>query len=80
MLSFNSVSASHFKLYIKNGIEKAFAILLLFFSFPILFLFAILVKYTSKGPVLFKQERVGLRGRKFFQYKLRSMVSDAEHP
>jgi lipopolysaccharide/colanic/teichoic acid biosynthesis glycosyltransferase len=65
-------------LYIKNGIEKIFAIFLFIFSFPVLLLFAILVKYTSKGPILFKQERVGLHGRKFYQYKLRSMVSNAE--
>ena len=78
MLSFHSVTASHFKLYIKNGIEKIFAIILFIFSFPVLLLFAILVKYTSKGPVFFKQERVGLHGRKFYQYKLRSMVSNAE--
>jgi len=78
MLSFHSVNASHFKLYIKNGIEKAFAILLLIFSFPVLVLFGVLVYITSKGPILFKQERVGLHGRKFYQYKLRSMIVDAE--
>ena len=78
MLSFYSVTASHFKLYLKNGIEKAFAILLIVFSFPLLLLFGILVYLTSKGPILFKQERVGLHGRKFYQYKLRSMIVDAE--
>ncbi len=65
MLSFHSVNASHFKLYIKNGIEKVFAVLLLIFSFPVLLLFGVLVYCTSKGPILFKQERVGLHGRKF---------------
>jgi exopolysaccharide biosynthesis polyprenyl glycosylphosphotransferase len=78
MLSFHSVTASHFKLYIKNGIEKVFAVLLIIFSFPVLFLFGLLVYLTSKGPILFKQERVGLHGRKFYQYKLRSMIVDAE--
>ncbi|MBC8255691.1 MAG: sugar transferase [Candidatus Marinimicrobia bacterium] len=78
MLSFHSVTASHFKLYIKNGIEKAFAVLLIIFSFPILLLFGLLVYFTSKGPIFFKQERVGLHGRKFYQYKLRSMIVDAE--
>ena len=78
MLSFHAVTASHFKLYIKNGIEKVFAVLLIIFSFPVLFLFGLLVYLTSKGPILFKQERVGLHGRKFHQYKLRSMVSNAE--
>ena len=78
MLSFHAVKASHFKLYIKNAIEKVFAVLLLIFSFPALLLFGILVYFTSKGPILFKQERVGLHGRKFHQYKLRSMIVDAE--
>jgi len=78
MLSFHSVSASHFKLYIKNGIEKVFAALLIIFSFPVLILFGLLVYFTSKGPIFFKQERVGLHGRKFYQYKLRSMIVDAE--
>jgi len=78
MLSFHAVTASHFKLYIKDGIEKVFAVLLIIFSFPVLFLFGLLVYFTSKGPIFFKQERVGLHGRKFYQYKLRSMIVDAE--
>ncbi|MBN1144791.1 MAG: sugar transferase, partial [Bacteroidales bacterium] len=36
------------------------------------------IKLTSKGPVIFKQERVGLRGRKFYIYKFRTMVQNAE--
>ncbi len=78
MLSFHSLTASYIKLYLKNGIEKVFAIMLLIFSFPLLLLFGVLVYCTSKGPILFKQERVGLHGRKFYQYKLRSMIVDAE--
>lgn len=78
MLSFHAIKASHFKLYIKNGIEKVLAVLLIMFSFPILLLFGLLVYLTSKGPILFKQERVGLHGRKFHQYKLRSMIVGAE--
>ena len=39
---------------------------------------AIIIKLDSKGPVLFKQERVGLNGRRFKMYKFRSMVADAE--
>ena len=78
MLSFQTVSANHIKLYAKNSIEKVFALFLLLFSLPILLLFGVMVKCTTKGSVFFKQERVGLHGRKFYQYKLRSMVSDAE--
>ena len=41
--------------------------------FPLLLLIAILVKCTSKGPVIFKQERVGLHNKTFQMYKFRSM-------
>tara|TARA_B100001250_G_C19807888_1_gene794261 strand:- start:553 stop:1998 length:1446 start_codon:yes stop_codon:yes gene_type:complete len=78
MLSFESVLANHFKLYIKNVLEKIFALLLLIFTFPILLFFGVLVKLTSKGPVIYKQLRVGLQGRRFYQYKIRSMVNNAE--
>lgn len=45
---------------------------------PFLLLIAVLVKVTSKGPVIFSQKRVGLRGREFNIYKFRTMVQDAE--
>lgn len=45
---------------------------------PVMLLTALMVKITSPGPVLFKQERVGLNKRKFHVYKFRSMVVDAE--
>ena len=40
---------------------------------PIMIITALLVKTTSKGPVLFKQERVGYHGKNFNMYKFRSM-------
>ena len=45
---------------------------------PIMVAIAIAVKLTSKGPVIFKQQRAGLGGRPFTFYKFRSMVVDAE--
>jgi sugar transferase (PEP-CTERM system associated) len=45
---------------------------------PIMFLTAILIKLDSKGPVFFKQERVGLEGDGFALLKFRSMKEDAE--
>lgn len=51
---------------------------IIFLISPIMLLIAILIKLTSKGPVIFKQERVGLRGRKFYIYKFRTMVYNAE--
>jgi Undecaprenyl-phosphate galactose phosphotransferase WbaP len=45
---------------------------------PFLLIIAIIVKITSKGPVLYKQKRIGLNGKNFYAYKFRTMVSDAE--
>jgi exopolysaccharide biosynthesis polyprenyl glycosylphosphotransferase len=45
---------------------------------PIFALLGILIKLDSKGPVLFKQERMGRDGQRFVQYKFRSMIEDAE--
>ena len=53
------------------------AVALLVFS-PILVAAAIAIRATSKGDVIFKQERVGLNKRRFKIYKFRTMVVDAE--
>ena len=45
---------------------------------PLLFAVAIMIKLTSKGPIIFKQKRVGLHGREFYIYKFRTMIQDAE--
>jgi exopolysaccharide biosynthesis polyprenyl glycosylphosphotransferase len=45
---------------------------------PVCALATVLVKTTSRGPILFSQERVGLNGRTFRLYKFRSMYRDAE--
>ncbi|GAB5347718.1 TIGR03013 family XrtA/PEP-CTERM system glycosyltransferase [Alteriqipengyuania sp. 357] len=52
--------------------------LLLIVAFPVIALFAILVKLDSKGPAFFRQQRVGLYGKPFSVLKLRSMRTDAE--
>ncbi|MFO7671897.1 MAG: sugar transferase [Bacteroidales bacterium] len=45
---------------------------------PIFVIIGIIIKAGTKGPVLFRQERIGLKGRKFKMYKFRTMVSNAE--
>ncbi|MBN2157854.1 MAG: sugar transferase [Spirochaetes bacterium] len=57
--------------YILSGVA-------LIMLFPLHLLIAMLIKITSPGPIFFKQERVGLNGRKFQVYKYRTMVKDAE--
>ena len=78
MLTFNSLNTNLYSLYIKNIIENFFAIILFATTAPIILFFIVLIKITSKGPAIFKQERIGMHGRKFIQYKLRTMCEDAE--
>jgi exopolysaccharide biosynthesis polyprenyl glycosylphosphotransferase len=46
---------------------------------PIMLAISILVKVTSKGPILFRQERIGMDGRNFYILKFRTMKKDAEN-
>jgi lipopolysaccharide/colanic/teichoic acid biosynthesis glycosyltransferase len=54
------------------------ATLILVIIFPILLLTALAIKMESHGPIIFKQERLGLHGKPFEIYKFRSMVVGAE--
>jgi exopolysaccharide biosynthesis polyprenyl glycosylphosphotransferase len=58
--------------------DRLFAVLGLLAFLPVLLVLAVLIKLTSRGPVFFKQRRVGLGGRTFDIVKLRTMVFDAE--
>jgi exopolysaccharide biosynthesis polyprenyl glycosylphosphotransferase len=49
----------------------------LFFS-PLMLYAALRVRLSSPGPIVYKQERIGFKGKKFIIYKFRSMVNDAE--
>lgn len=65
-------------LVIKRLLDIAGSLALLTILTPLLAFVALLIKMTSKGPVLFRQERVGLNKRRFLIYKFRTMVLDAE--
>lgn len=62
----------------KRAFDLIVSFLLLLVTFPIIVLFALLVKLESKGPAFFRQTRVGLYGEPFAVIKLRSMARDAE--
>lgn len=65
-------------LLIKRLMDIVGGIVGLVISIPIIAVVAIPLKLESKGPLFFKQKRVGLNGRVFSIYKLRSMYQDAE--
>ena len=62
----------------KRCFDVALASALLLAGSPVLLLIALTVKISSLGPVLHRQVRVGLDGRRFTMIKFRSMVADAE--
>jgi exopolysaccharide biosynthesis polyprenyl glycosylphosphotransferase len=62
----------------KRILDVAAASLLSIVATPVALLITIAIKLDSEGPAIFKQERVGLRGRNFTLYKFRSMHIDAE--
>lgn len=62
----------------KRAFDLVFACLLLLLAAPFMLLAALLIKLTDRGPVFFKQVRVGEGGRYFWCYKFRSMCVDAE--
>lgn len=62
----------------KRVFDISASLLLLLLTFPVVALFALLVKLDSKGPAFFRQTRVGLYGQNFDLIKLRSMRTDAE--
>ncbi len=63
----------------KRVVDIVGALILLAVFFPVFLIVAILVKLTSRGPVLFRQIRLGENGQPFVCYKFRTMVQDAEH-
>ncbi|MBI1354568.1 MAG: exopolysaccharide biosynthesis polyprenyl glycosylphosphotransferase [Acidobacteria bacterium] len=78
LLTFSSTPQDEMRLLLKRAFDivvSASALVVL--ALPML-LVALLVRWTSPGPALFRQERCGLNGRRFRLYKFRSMVMNAE--
>jgi len=63
---------------VKGVFDYALATLLLIVAAPIYLAATLAIKVTSRGPVLFRQSRVGRDGQEFIIYKLRTMRADAE--
>jgi exopolysaccharide biosynthesis polyprenyl glycosylphosphotransferase len=65
-------------LFFKRSVDIIFALFLILLTAPLLAIIAAAIKLGSRGPVLFRQTRVGLHGKTFTIYKFRSMCHDAE--
>jgi len=63
---------------VKRLLDVVVSVLSIIIFFPVFVALAIGIKMSSKGPVMYKQERIGKFGKPFMIHKLRTMVSDAE--
>jgi len=64
--------------FVKAAFDRVAALVVLAVLLPLLAVIAVIIRISTKGPALFRQERVGLGGRQFTLWKFRTMVVDAE--
>ncbi len=77
-VSFETTVANAWQLTGKRIIDIVLSSVGIVLGAPIFLASALAIKMTSKGPVIFKQQRVGLNSRKFILYKFRTMYSGAD--
>ena len=75
----NQPSSAGLKGIAKDLFDKMFALTVLILLIPLFAVIAICIKWSSPGPVFFKQPRHGLNGKQFNVYKFRSMKLHQEH-
>lgn len=78
LISLRGISLSPLNLFVKRGFDLIVALTGVILGMPLWLLIAALIKLSSRGPVFYKQPRLGLQGRLFGMYKFRSMVTEAE--
>ncbi len=67
-----------YKCFLKRVFDLVLATVIFLVALPVFVVIAVAVKLDSKGPVIFKQKRLGKNGKVFDMYKFRTMVVDAE--
>ncbi len=78
LLTFSATPHDEIRLLVKRITDIVLAAAWLVLLFPFMLIVALLIRLTSPGPVIFRQERCGLNGRRFVFYKFRSMRENAE--
>lgn len=67
-----------FRRFVKRSLDVVFSLMVLILLSPLLLIITLLVLLSSRGPVLYRQERMGLNGKCFHMLKFRSMPITAE--
>jgi exopolysaccharide biosynthesis polyprenyl glycosylphosphotransferase len=78
LLTFSNTPQDYLSLKAKRLFDFLVSLFVISVFSPLFIVIALIIKTTSTGPVFFKQIRVGLRGRRFWVYKFRTMVTNAE--
>jgi exopolysaccharide biosynthesis polyprenyl glycosylphosphotransferase len=78
LLGVKEATIQGWNLVVKRALDVVISAMALVLFSPVMLLIALLIKYDSPGPVLFRQERVGRGGRLFMLYKFRSMRQGAD--
>ena len=78
LLTFSAAPHDEIRLMAKRAIDFIAAAAGIIVLLPFMALIALLIRLTSPGPIIFRQVRCGLNGRRFLFYKFRSMVRNAE--
>lgn len=78
MISMNQPKLNNFDVFTKRIFDFFVSFITIILISPLLIIISALVKLTSRGPVFFGQERMGLDGKSFMMWKFRSMKVDAE--
>jgi exopolysaccharide biosynthesis polyprenyl glycosylphosphotransferase len=78
LLTFAAAPNDELLLFLKRLTDIVLAAAAMALLAPVMLVLAVLIKFTSPGPVIFSQVRCGLNGRRFTFYKFRSMVANAE--
>ena len=76
--NFKRMSHSVYQKFGKRYLDLTLGTVLVHFFWPALIIIGLLIKISSKGPILFKQKRVGRNGKVFIIYKFRTMIDGAE--
>ncbi len=78
LLTFSAAPLDDLSLVIKRFCDVVISTVALVLLSPVMALAALLIRLTSPGPIIFRQARCGLNGRRFTLYKFRSMVDNAD--
>ncbi|HSH20154.1 MAG TPA: sugar transferase, partial [Draconibacterium sp.] len=78
LITYKNTPNNYLGLKMKSAFDFFFSLFIIIMTSPIIVIIAIIVKLEDGGPVFFKQERVGLNGRRFPIFKFRTMVTQAE--